>query len=41
MDTVYKRKNQKVKLVDLDKSDGTKLGGYTNWKRRVIEVTKT
>jgi len=41
VDIIYKRKNQKVKSVDLDKSDGTKLGGYTDWKRRVIEVTQT
>ncbi len=39
MDTVYKRKDQKVKSVDLDESDGTKLGGYIDWKRRIIEIT--
>ncbi len=41
MDTVYKRKDQKVKPVNLNKSDSTKLGGYTDWKRRVIEATQT
>ncbi len=40
MDIIYKRKDQKMKLVDLSESDGTKLGGYTDWKRRVIEVTQ-
>ncbi len=39
VDTVYKRKNQKVKLIDFGESDGINLGGYTDWKRRVIEVT--
>jgi len=39
VDTVYKRKNQKVKLIDFGESDEIKLGGYTDWKRRVIEVT--
>ncbi len=41
MDTVYKKKNQKVKLVNLNKLDDTKLRGYTNWKKRVIETTQT
>ncbi len=41
MDTVYKRKDQKMKPVNLDKLDDTKLGGYTDWKRRIIEVTQT
>jgi len=40
VDIVYKRKNQKVKLIDFDKSDGTKPEGYTDWKRRIIEVTQ-
>ena len=29
-----------MKLVDLGELDGIKPGGYTDWKRRVIEVTK-
>ena len=41
IDIIYKRKDQKVKSVDLGESDGTKSGGYTDWKRRVIEVTQT
>ena len=28
VDTVYKRKDQKVKPVDLGESDSTKPGGY-------------
>ena len=30
MDTIYKRKDQKVKPVDLNKSDDIKSGGYTD-----------
>ncbi len=30
MNTTYKRKNQKVKSINLNKSDGIKLGGYTD-----------
>ena len=30
MDTAYKKKNQKVKLINLNKSDNTKPGGYTD-----------
>ncbi len=41
MDTAYKRKDQKVKSVNLNKSDDIKPGGYANWKKRVIEVTQT
>ncbi len=29
---IYKRKTQKVLLVDLEKSDRSKLGNYDNWK---------
>ncbi len=29
-----------MKLVNLDKSDDTKLGEYIDWKRRIIEVTQ-
>ena len=30
-----------MKPVDLDELDNTKLGGYTDWKRRIIEITQT
>ena len=30
-----------MKLVNLNKSDGTKPGGYVDWKRKIIEVTQT
>jgi len=30
-----------MKLVNLSESDNTKLEGYRNWKRRMIEVTQT
>jgi len=29
-----------VKPVNLSELDGIKLGGYTDWKRRVIEATQ-
>ena len=32
INTIYKRKAQKVLPVDLGKSDRNKLGGYNNWK---------
>ena len=41
MDTAYKRKDQKMKPVDLGELDNTKPRGYTDWKRRMIEVTQT
>ncbi len=41
VDIIYKRKDQKVKPVDFNELDGTKLGGYTDWKRRMIEITQT
>ena len=40
VDTVYKRKDQKIKPVNLNKSNNIKLGGYVDWKRRVIEITQ-
>ncbi len=30
-----------MKLVDLGESDNTKPEEYTDWKRRIIEATKT
>ncbi len=39
VDIIYKRKNQKVKPVDFNESDSIKLGGYTDWKRKIIEIT--
>ncbi len=30
MDIIYKKKNQKMKPVDFNKSDDTKPGGYTD-----------
>ena len=41
MDTIYKRKDQKVKLINLSELDGIKLEEYTDWKKRVIEVMQT
>jgi len=32
INTMYKRKTQKVLPVDLEKSDRNKLEGYNNWK---------
>ncbi len=40
MDIIYKRKDQKVKLIDLSELDSTKPEKYTDWKRRVIEITQ-
>jgi len=40
VDIIYKRKDQKVKSIDFSELDGIKLGGYTDWKRRVIKVTQ-
>ncbi len=41
MDIVYKRKDQKMKLVDFGELDDIKPERYTDWKRRIIEVTQT
>jgi len=30
-----------VKPVNLNKSNSTKPGGYTDWKRKIIEATQT
>ena len=40
MDIIYKRKDQKVKLVNFNKLDGIKLGGYTDQKKKIIKITQ-
>jgi len=30
-----------MKLINLGESDSTKPGEYIDWKRRIIEITKT
>ncbi len=30
-----------MKPVDLDKLNNTKPGEYTDWKRKIIEITQT
>ena len=40
VNTMYKRKAQKVLPVDLEKSDESKSEGYDNWKQAILEEEK-
>ncbi len=40
VNTIYKRKAQKILPVDLGKSDRSKLEDYDNWKQTILKKEK-
>ncbi len=40
VNTIYKRKTQKILPVNLEKSDKNKLEDYDNWKQTILKKKK-